>query len=108
MRKLPPRHCVPLVTSACFAFGLLVASGTSGCSSDSADPSAKPAGPEPDSIEAEPFASTRKLEDADLALLTTSDDDGTLTFASEPPGLQNAEVGQVLLAGMSAKVPAGL
>jgi hypothetical protein len=102
---LAPRACARFVASASVALALLVACGTSGCSSDDPSPAA---GPEADSIEAELFASTRKLDDADLALLAASDDVGTLTFASEPPGLRGVEVGQVILAGMSPKTPAGL
>lgn len=61
-----------------------------------------------DELDYELFSSTRQLGEADLAAIASSDEDGKLVFASEPPALAGVATGQVLLGGISPKTPAGL
>ncbi len=85
---------------------LVAAAAGAGCSSEEA-PENAPA-QDADVLEYELFASTRQLGDADLALLTSSDETGVLSFSAEPPALAGVAPGQVILAPASAKTPAGL
>ena len=93
-----------------FPIALLLAGAASACSSDGdADPNAPTDPPvEGERIEAELFESTRQLGEGDLALLTSVDETGTLTFSSAPPGLEGVAPGDVILAGISPTTPAGL
>ncbi|AKU90317.1 hypothetical protein AKJ08_0704 [Vulgatibacter incomptus] len=70
--------------------------------------SAKESGPPADVIEYELFPSTREVTPAQLEALTSSDEEGVIVFAEEPPGFEDLEPGQVLLAQASEKLPAGL
>src|SRR5689334_991194 len=67
-----------------------------------------PPGPPPDELDYALWPGTRLLGDADMAALTSSAPDGTLTFTGAPPGLEGVDVGSVLLVGPTAQTPHGL
>lgn len=65
--------------------------------------------PQPgDVIEAEPFDSTKMLDDADLAGLEAETGDGRLVFPVTPPSLANVARGNIIVAGKSPSTPHGL
>lgn len=75
------------------------------CSSNGKDADADP---NIDTIDYEPFPTTRVLATADLESLTTADEDGTLIFAPAPEVLADLETGMVIVGGASSKTPEGL